>query len=74
MPAHHIDLGSYQGSYLKGQELVAHTCNPCYTGGGDQEDYNLKPGGTYSKNLSWKYLTKTENKQYLRGTQTHIQI
>jgi hypothetical protein len=27
----------------KGQALVAHTCNPSYSGGRDQEDHSLKP-------------------------------
>jgi hypothetical protein len=26
-----------------GQVLVAHTCNPSYSGGRDQEDHDLKP-------------------------------
>jgi hypothetical protein len=25
--------------------LVAHTCNPSYSGGRDQEDHSLKPAG-----------------------------
>jgi hypothetical protein len=26
-----------------GQEAVAHTCNPSYSGGRDQEEHSLKP-------------------------------
>jgi hypothetical protein len=31
--------------------LVAHTCNPSYSGGRDQEDYNSRP---YLKNSQHK--------------------
>jgi hypothetical protein len=39
--------------------LVAHTCNPSYSGGRDQEDHVLKPAQANScKTLSWKTLHK----------------
>jgi hypothetical protein len=31
-----------QSELKNGQALVAHTCNPSYSGGRDQEDYGLK--------------------------------
>jgi uncharacterized protein (DUF1919 family) len=33
---------TYQKYYLS-QVLVVHTCNPTYSGGGDQEDHGMKP-------------------------------
>jgi hypothetical protein len=36
--------GILSKSYLRaGRSLVAHVCNPSYSGGRDQEDHGLKP-------------------------------
>jgi hypothetical protein len=43
--------------------LVAHTCNPSYSGGTDQEDRSLKPAP--SKQLVTPYLDKTRHKKGL---------
>jgi hypothetical protein len=43
--------------------LVAHTCNPSYSGGRDQEDRSLKPAP--SKQLVTPYLDKTRHKKGL---------
>jgi hypothetical protein len=41
--------------------LVAHACNPCYSGGRDQEDLGLKPTQTNSaKTLSGKKTHHTK--------------
>jgi hypothetical protein len=39
---------------LVNQALVAHACNPSYSGGRDQEEHSLKPG----KYLVRPYLKK----------------
>jgi hypothetical protein len=36
---------------LSGLAPVAHTCNPSYSGGKDQEDHSLKPAGLVSNIL-----------------------
>jgi hypothetical protein len=40
--------------------LVAHACNPSYSGTGDQEDCSLKPAWAYS---SWDPISKTLHKK-----------
>jgi hypothetical protein len=37
-------------SFFPSRALVAHTCNPVYSGGRDQEDHSLKPARA---NSSW---------------------
>jgi hypothetical protein len=34
---------------INSQALVAHACNPRYSGGRDQEDHDLKPGPILKK-------------------------
>jgi hypothetical protein len=42
------------------QALVAHTCNPSYSGGSDQKDHCLKPAqANSSQNPIWKYSKQT---------------
>jgi hypothetical protein len=41
--------------------LVAHTCNPSYSGGSDQEDWGLKPAP--DKQFSKLNLEKTHHKK-----------
>jgi hypothetical protein len=45
--AHFIRIISFNPHFktLQGQALVAHTCNPKYLGGRDQEDQSLKTVG-----------------------------
>jgi hypothetical protein len=40
------------------QTLVAHTCNPSYSGGRNQEDLSSKPAWANSLTLSQKYATQ----------------
>jgi hypothetical protein len=50
-------LGRYKGNY--GWVPVAHTYNPSYSGGRDQEDHGLKPAGQIvCKTLSQKAFHK----------------
>jgi hypothetical protein len=42
------------------QALVAHTCNPRYSGGRDQEDHSSKP---VHKILSWKKPSQKKKKK-----------
>jgi hypothetical protein len=44
--------------------LVAHTCNPSYSGGREQEDHGLKPAGTTS---SQDPISKTLHKSQAGG-------
>jgi hypothetical protein len=46
-----------------GQVLVAHSCNPCYSGGRDQEDHGSKPAQANSSTRS--YLKKILHKKGL---------
>jgi hypothetical protein len=43
------------------QALVAHTCNPSYSGGGDQEDHGSKPALVNSLQVP---ITKTTNTKH----------
>jgi hypothetical protein len=49
---------------LYGWALVAHTCNPSYSGGRDQEDHNLKPG---QANSSQDPISKIPNTRRIGG-------
>jgi hypothetical protein len=46
------------------QELVAHTCNPSYSGGTDQEDQGSKPAWAI---VLRPYLEKTHHKKRAQG-------
>jgi hypothetical protein len=46
--------------------LVAHTCNPSYSGGRDQEDHNLKPAQTNTSQDP--ILKKTSQKRARSGS------
>jgi hypothetical protein len=45
---------------MEGQALVAHTCNPSYSGGRDQEDHSLKP--SQANNL-WDAISKNSSQK-----------
>jgi hypothetical protein len=55
---HHVPKSFFQGLLwenptrtiygILGPGVVAHTCNPRYSGGGDQEDYGLRIAGMKS--------------------------
>jgi hypothetical protein len=50
------------------QALVAHTCNPSYSGGRDQEDHSLKPAlANSSETLSQKKKKKKNSTQKRAG-------
>jgi hypothetical protein len=55
----------------QGQVLVAHTCNPSYSGGRDQEDCGSKPPWANTKppwaNSSWDPILKTPNTKRAGG-------
>jgi hypothetical protein len=42
-----LHLGEKEKKPEPGAWLVAHSCNPSYSGGRDLEDFNLKPVQTY---------------------------
>jgi hypothetical protein len=46
---------AYCSKARKSLVLVAHTCNPSYSGGRDQEDYSSKPA---QANNSWECISK----------------
>jgi hypothetical protein len=60
-----LEISSLNMSYLKvlasAWVLVAHTCNPSYSGGRDQEDHGSKPARANSSGdpTSKKPFTKT---------------
>jgi hypothetical protein len=53
--------------YLSGQAPVAHTCNPIYSGGRDQEDRSSKPAWTVCQALSRKTLHKNKGGRVAQG-------
>jgi hypothetical protein len=63
-----IDLKMYlnelfQSSNKLGAALVAHACNPSYSGGRKQKDHGSKPAQANSSSRS--YLKKTHHKKGL---------
>jgi hypothetical protein len=50
------------------QALVAHTCNPSYSGGREQEDHDLKPAWANSSQdpISKKPITKNGLIEWLK--------
>jgi hypothetical protein len=52
---------NYLQNNQSSQELVAHFCNPSYSGGSDQEDCGLKPAWANSSTRS--YLEKKPSKK-----------
>jgi hypothetical protein len=56
------ESGVQSRSYCK-PGAIAHTCNPSYSGGRDQEDYGLKPAQANS--LRDPILKKTNTKKGL---------
>jgi hypothetical protein len=49
------------------QVQVAHTCNPSYSGGSDQENRGSKP--TWAKQFTRPYLGKIHHKKVLVNSQ-----
>jgi hypothetical protein len=52
--------------------LVAHACNPSYSGGGDQEDRSLKPAWVNSSTRP--YLKKEKKKNHRKGPVEWLQV
>jgi hypothetical protein len=46
--------------------LVAHTCNPSYSGGRDQEDRGWKPAQIVLETLTRKYPSQKELVEWLK--------
>jgi hypothetical protein len=58
---------SYKNKQLRivsSQALVAHTCNPSYSGGRDQQDHGLKPA---QGNSSWDPISKNPSQKRAGG-------
>jgi hypothetical protein len=53
---------------IPGQALVAHTCNPSYSGGRDQEDRSLKPAreNNFQDPISKKPITDKGLMEWLK--------
>jgi hypothetical protein len=54
-------INTLKARTISGQAPVAHTCNPSYSGGRDQEDQSSKP--TQANSLQDPILKKTHHKK-----------
>jgi hypothetical protein len=53
------------------QAPMAHSCNPSYSGGGDQENHTLKPARA---KLFWEPLSQKKKKNHKKGLAEWLKV